>query len=270
MHGPPITRGKIQEEDGVSDEVLVSRRDGVQIITINRPQARNALNNAVAHGIAAAVDELDASDELRVAVLTGAGGTFSSGMDLKAFLAGERPGLPGRGLCGITETPPRKPLIGAVEGWALAGGFELLLACDLVVAAESAKFGVPEVKRSLVAAAGGAVLLPRRVPYAIAVELLLTGEPITAARAYEVGLVNRVVPDGTALEHAIGLAEVIAANGPLGVAASKQVARATADWTLAEAWSNQAKIVEPVLSSEDAREGATAFAEKRAPVWRGR
>jgi enoyl-CoA hydratase len=254
----------------MSDEVLVTRRDGVQIITINRPQARNALNLAVAEGVAAAVDELDGSDELRVGVLTGAGGTFSSGMDLKAFLAGERPSLPGRGLCGITQTPPRKPLIGAVEGWALAGGFELLLACDLVVAAETAKFGVPEVKRSLVAAAGAAVHLPRRVPYAVAVELLLTGDPITAARAYEVGLVNRVVPEGTALEHAIGLAEVIAANGPLAVAATKQIARHTGDWDQDRAWDEQAVLIAPVFESEDSREGARAFAEKRPPVWQGR
>jgi enoyl-CoA hydratase len=254
----------------MSDEVVVTRRDGVQIITINRPAARNALNYAVAQGVAAAVDELDGSDELRVGVLTGAGGTFSSGMDLKAFLAGERPSLPGRGLCGITQTPPHKPLIGAVEGWALAGGFELLLACDLVVAAQTAKFGVPEVKRSLIAAAGAAVHLPRRVPYAIAVELLLTGEHIAAARAYEVGLVNRVVPEGTALESAIGLAEVIAANGPLAVAATKQIARHTADWDLTNAWDEQAKLIAPVFASEDAQEGARAFAEKRAPVWKGR
>jgi enoyl-CoA hydratase len=254
----------------VSDAVLVVARDGVQIITINRPEARNALNAAVAQGIAAAVDELDASPELRVGVLTGAGGTFSSGMDLKAFLLGETPAIPGRGLGGITEAPPRKPLIAAVEGWALAGGFELLLACDLVVAAETARFGVPEVKRSLIAAAGAAVHLPRRLPPAIALELLLTGDPITAARAYEVGLVNRVVPEGEALGGALELARTIAANGPLAVAATKQIARATADWSMAEAWTEQAKIVAPVFASEDAKEGATAFAEKRPPVWLGR
>ncbi|MCU1600834.1 MAG: putative carnitinyl-CoA dehydratase, partial [Frankiales bacterium] len=152
----------------MSDEVLVERRGGVQVITINRPEAKNALNAGVAQGVADAVDELDRDDDLRVGVLTGAGGSFSAGMDLKAFLRGETPALPGRGLCGITETPPRKPLIGAVEGWALAGGFELLLACDLVVAGRTAKLGVPEVKRSLVAAGGAAMMLPRRVPYAIA------------------------------------------------------------------------------------------------------
>ena len=254
----------------MSDEVIVTRRDGVLIITINRPQARNALNAAVAQGVAAAIDELDGSGDLRVGVLTGAGGTFSSGMDLKAYLKGESPSIAGRGLAGITERPPRKPLIAAVEGWALAGGFELVLACDLVVAAQSAKFGAPEVKRSLVAAAGAAVHLPRRVPFAVAMELLITGEPITAARAYEVGLVNRIVDEGKALDAAVELATVVAANGPLAVAATKRIARSTGDWTVAEAWREQAKIVAPVFTSDDAREGATAFAEKRPPVWTGR
>jgi len=254
----------------VSDEVLVERHGAVQVITINRPQAKNALNAAVAAKVAEAVDELDASDELWVGVLTGAGGTFSSGMDLKAFLRGERPSIEGRGLCGITMTPPRKPLVAAVEGWALAGGFELLLACDLVVAARTARFGVPEVKRSLVAAGGAALLLPRRVPFAIALELLLTGEPFGAERAAEVGLVNRLTDEGGALDGALELAATIAANGPLAVAATKRIARSSADWTVDEGWAQQAEIIQPVFSSEDAKEGATAFAEKRAPVWQGR
>jgi enoyl-CoA hydratase len=254
----------------VSDEVLVERRGAVQVITINRPQAKNALNLAVAEAVADAVDELDASDELWVGVLTGAGGTFSAGMDLKAFLRGESPSIEGRGLCGITQAPPRKPLIGAVEGWALAGGFELLLACDLVVAARTARFGVPEVKRSLVAAGGAALQLPRRVPFAIALELLLTGEPFSAERAAEVGLVNRLTDEGGALDAAVELGALIAGNGPLAVAATKQIARASADWSLAEGWKAQGAIIAPVFGSEDAREGATAFAEKRAPVWKGR
>lgn len=254
----------------MSDEVLVERRGAVQVITINRPEAKNALNLGVAQGIAAAVDELDASDELRVGVLTGAGGVFSAGMDLKAFLRGESPAIEGRGLCGITQAPPRKPLIGAVEGWALAGGFELLLACDLVVAATTARFGVPEVKRSLVAAGGAALHLPRRLPPAVALELLLTGDPISAERAAEVGLVNRVTDEGGALDGAVALGETIAANGPLAVAATKEVARQTVDWTLADMWAKQEPIIRPVFSSEDAKEGATAFAEKRAPVWKGR
>jgi enoyl-CoA hydratase len=205
-----------------------------------------------------------------VGVLTGAGGTFSAGMDLKAFLRGETPTIGDRGLCGITRTPPRKPLIGAVEGWALAGGFELLLACDLIVAAENARFGVPEVKRSLVAAGGAALLLPRRVPFNLALEMLLTGEPLAALRAAEVGLVNRVTPQGRALQGALEMAATIGGNGPLAVAATKAVARGSSDWTFAEAWARQEELIGPVFTSEDAREGATAFAEKRAPVWKSR
>ncbi len=254
----------------MADEVLVERRDGVQIITMNRPEVKNALNRAVALGVAAAVDELDAVDELRVGVLTGAGGVFSAGMDLKAFMRGERPSIEGRGLCGITTTPPRKPLVGAVEGWALAGGFELLLACDLIVAAETARFGVPEVRRSMVAAGGAALLLPRRLPIGLAMELLLTGEPLAAPRAAEIGLVNRLTPDGGALAGALELAGVIAANGPLAVAATKAIARGSSDWTFREGWQRQSELSQPVFDSEDAREGAAAFAAKRAPVWKGR
>jgi enoyl-CoA hydratase len=254
----------------VSDEVLVERRGHVQVITINRPDQRNALNRGVAVAVAAAVDELDESDDLRVGIITGAGGTFSSGMDLKAFLKGETPAIDGRGLCGITETPPRKPLIGAVEGWAVAGGFELLLACDLVVAARTAKLGVPEVKRALVAGGGAALMLPRRVPYAIALELLLTGDPIEAERAAAIGLVNTVVEEGQALDGALAMAARIADNGPLAVTTTKAIARASADWTVEQGWKVQSALMEPVFASEDAREGATAFAEKRAPVWTGR
>jgi len=254
----------------MSDEVLVERRGAVQVIVINRPEARNALNGAVAAGVRDAVDELDLVDELRAGVLTGAGGTFSSGMDLKAFLRGESPSFPGRGLCGITQTPPRKPLVGAVEGWALAGGFELLLACDLVVAGTSARFGVPEVKRSLVAGAGGALLLAQRVPRALALELLLTGDPIEARRAAEIGLVNRIVGEGEALQAAIAIAEQIAANGPLAVVATKQIAHRGADWPAEQRWEKAAELMAPVFTSEDAKEGARAFAEKRTPVWQGR
>lgn len=254
----------------MSEAVLVEARDGVQVITINRPEAKNAINGAVARGIAAAVDELDADDELRVGVLTGAGGTFSAGMDLKGFLAGDLPIIEDRGLGGLTQAPPRKPLIGAVEGWALAGGFELLLACDLVVASEAARFGVPEVKRALVAGAGAALLLVQRIPQAVALEMLLTGDPITAQRAAELGLVNRVTPEGGALEGALELAATIAANGPLAVAVTKQIARSAPDWTLAEGWEQQGRLMQPVFLSEDAQEGATAFAEKRPPVWKGR
>lgn len=254
----------------MASEVLVERRAGVQVITINRPEVKNALNRAVAEGIAAAIDELDGDDQLRVGVLTGAGGTFSAGMDLKAYLRGESPIIEGRGLGGLTEAPPRKPLIGAVEGWALAGGFELLLACDLVVAAKAAQFGLPEVKRSLVAMGGGALQLSRRISLTSALELLLTGDPVDAVRAAELGLVNRVTPDGDALREALALAATISANGPLAVVATKAIARGAQDWTIEEGWNRQREIGLPVFDSEDAREGAAAFAEKRKPVWKAR
>jgi enoyl-CoA hydratase len=254
----------------MAELVLTERRGHVQVITINRPEVRNALDGAAARALAAAADELDADDDLRVGVLTGAGGAFCTGMDLKGFLRGDKPSIDGRGFGGITMTPPRKPLIAAVEGYALAGGFELMLACDLVVAGAGSKFGVPEVKRALVAGGGAALLLTRRIPYALAMELLLTGELIEASRAAELGLVNRLVPDGQALDTAVALAEVIAANGPLAVAVTKRIARAQADWTTEEGWKRQNELFAPVFASDDAREGATAFAEKRPPVWRGR
>jgi enoyl-CoA hydratase len=249
--------------------VLVQRRGRILIVSINRPGQRNALDGAAGHALAAAMDELDSDDNLSVGILTGTGGTFSAGMDLKAFLRGERPDLPGRGLGGITQTPPRKPLIAAVEGWALAGGFELVLACDLVVAAASARFGVPEVKRGLAAGGGAALKLPRRIPYVAALELLLTGEPVTAQRCYELGLVNRVVDTGAALGGAIELAELMVANGPLALAKTKEVASRTIDWPTEVGWQRQEEILAPVYVSEDAREGARAFAEKRPPVWTG-
>ncbi|MFE5027461.1 crotonase/enoyl-CoA hydratase family protein [Streptomyces sp. NPDC056656] len=254
----------------MSEKVLIERHGVVQVITVNRPVVRNALDAEVAAAVAAAVDELDASPELRVGVLTGAGGTFSAGMDLKAWQRGESPSIEGRGLCGIAMTPPRKPLIAAVEGWALGGGFELVLACDLVVASRTARLGAPEVKRSLVARGGGALQLADRVPLTLALELLLTGEPVSAERAADMGLVNRLTEEGEALAGALTLAELIAANGPLAVAASKRIARSAADWSHAERWSRQAEISDPVFASEDAKEGASAFAEKREPVWRGR
>lgn len=254
----------------MTDAVLTERRGQVLVITINRPEARNALNAAVGQGVADAVDELDGDDSLFVGVLTGAGGTFSAGMDLKAFLTGETPLVGDRGLCGITVTPPRKPLVGAVEGYAVAGGFELLLACDLVVAAQGSTFGVPEVKRGLVAAGGAALQLSRRLPQPIALEMLLTGDSVTAERAADLGLVNRVTEPGGALEGAVALAERIAANGPLAVAVTKQVARSASDWSWTEGWERQNELMAPVFGSEDAREGASAFAEKRPPVWKGR
>ncbi len=250
-------------------EVLVEQRNHVLVITLNRPQVRNAVNRAMSNGVCAAVDRLESEVGLRVGVLTGAGGTFSSGMDLKAFAAGESPDIPGRGIGGITLRPPCKPLIAAVEGWAVAGGLELMLACDLVVAGGSARLGVPEVTRSLVADSGAAVRLPRRIPYAVAMELLLTGDPIGADRAASLGLVNHVVDDGAAKDAAIDIAEGIASNGPLAVVATKQIAMRSVAWDEGEAFAWQQSIAAPVTSSADAHEGALAFAEKRPPRWRG-
>jgi enoyl-CoA hydratase len=250
--------------------VLTERRDGVLLITLNRPEARNAIDLAVAEGIAGALEELDEEESLGVGVLTGAGKGFCAGMDLKAFLSGKRPWVGDRGFAGIVRRPPVKPLIAAVEGFAVAGGLEVALACDLIVAARGAKLGIPEVKRSLVAAGGALLRLPRRIPYHVAMELALTGEPILAERAAELGLVNRLCDPGMAAEVALGLAGEIAANAPLALVASKRILQEQWDWDAAEMWDAQSAISDPVFGSEDAREGATAFAEKRPPVWRGR
>ncbi|MDX6643769.1 MAG: enoyl-CoA hydratase [Solirubrobacteraceae bacterium] len=252
------------------ESVLTEQRDGVLVITINRAEARNAVNLAVAEGIAAALDRLDTDDGLRVGVITGAGGTFSAGMDLKAFVRGERPHVEGRGSGGIVQQPPQKPLIAAVEGFAVALGFEIVLSCDLIVAARDARFGLPEVKRSLVAVAGGLIRLPKRIPYHLAMELALTGEFMDAERASQVGIVSRVVEPGAALDAALELAAELARNGPLALTASKQIVSQAQDWSEEEAWTRQGEIAGPVFVSEDAREGATAFAEKRDPVWKGR
>lgn len=252
------------------DAVLTEIDNGVMTITLNRPQARNAVNKALAVGVAAAIDELESNDELRAAIITGAGGTFCSGMDLKAFVAGEHPIVEGRGFAGLCEYTTKKPLIAAIEGYALAGGFEVAISCDLIVAADDAKFGIPEVKRGLAAGAGGLAKLPKQIPSRIAMELALTGDFISTQRAYDLGLINQVVPSGTALEAAQALAAKIAANGPLAVAASKKVVAKAQDWNTANMFGEQFKIIEHVITSEDAIEGATAFAEKRAPVWKGK
>lgn len=253
----------------MADEVGTEVSDGIAVITINRPEARNAVNGAVARGIAAAVEEFDASKDVSVLVLTGAGGTFSAGMDLKGFLSGDAPVAGDRGFGGITQRPPAKPVIAAVEGYALAGGFELALACDLVVASEAAKFGLPEVKRGLVAGAGGLLRLPRRIPYHLAMEIALTGEHYPAARLQAAGLVNAVVPAGEALAAARELAGRIALGGPLALQATKRIIVESADWDSASAFERQGTIIGPVFASADAREGALAFAEKRPPNWRG-
>jgi enoyl-CoA hydratase len=250
--------------------ILTERRERVLLITINRPDARNAVNAAVATGIAAAMDELDTDGELTLGILTGAGSGFCAGMDLKAFVAGESAWAGDRGFAGITQRASVKPLIAAIEGFAVAGGLEIALACDLIVAARGARLGIPEVKRSLVAAGGGLLRLPRVLPRGIAMELALTGDPITAERGYELGLVNRLAEPGESLAAAFALAAQIAPSAPLALAASKRILNESVDWTDAEFWARQGEIVGPVMSSEDAREGATAFAERRPPVWKGR
>jgi enoyl-CoA hydratase len=249
----------------------VERRGAVLVMTLNRPEVRNAVDRALAEAVAAALDELDADDALSVGVLTGAGKGFCAGMDLKAFSeSGDRPVGGDRGFAGIVRRPPRKPLIAAIEGFAVAGGLEVALACDLIVAARGAKLGVPEVKRGLVAAGGALRRLPRMLPAPLALELALTGEPITAERAHALGAINRVTEPGEALDAAIALAEQIAANAPLSLVATKQVVREQWSWSDDEFFARQAEIVDPVMASEDAREGARAFKEKRAPDWRGR
>jgi enoyl-CoA hydratase len=242
---------------------------GVAVITIDRPQARNAVNGDVARGIAAAIEEFDGLADVSVLVLTGAGGTFSAGMDLKGFLSGDAPLAAGRGFGGIVERPPAKPVIAAVEGYALAGGFELVLACDLVVASEEAKFGLPEVRRGLVAGAGGLLRLPKRIPYYLAMEIALTGEHFSAARLAAAGLVNKLVPAGEALAAAKELAAKVALGAPLALAASKRVIVESADWAADEAFAKQSEIITPIFGSKDATEGAIAFAQKRPPVWQG-
>ncbi|MEL6540889.1 MAG: crotonase/enoyl-CoA hydratase family protein [Pseudomonadota bacterium] len=255
--------------DTPAPEVLTEVENGILIVTINRPEAKNAMTKAASEAIAAAMDRLDAEDDLRVGILTGAGGTFCSGMDLKGFLRGESPSVEGRGFGGVVQAPPAKPLIAAVEGYALAGGLELMIACDLVVANDKAKFGIPEAKRGLVAAAGGVMMLPDQIPERIAMELALTGDFIDAARAYELGLINTVT-DGAALDGAKALAAKIVANGPLAVKVSKQIIKESRGWPMDERYDRQGKLIAPVFVSNDAREGAAAFAEKRAPNWTGK
>ena len=250
--------------------VLTERHYGVLTITINRPAQKNAVNRDVAVAVAAAVDLLDSDPTLSVGVLTGAGRTFSAGMDLKAFAGGQTPILPGRGFGGITQAVVRKPLIAAVEGWALGGGFEMALSCDLIVAAENAKFGLPEVKRGLIAGEGGVIRLPQRIPYHVALKVLLTGEPLSAVDAKQYGLVSELTARGAALAGAQELAARVAVNAPLALARVKEVLRETQGLNDTEAFKRQAEDASDLLHSEDAHEGALAFAEKRAPVWRGR
>lgn len=249
------------------EKVLVDR---ALLITLNRPDARNAVNGEVARTMAGILDDLDEDPTLQLAIIQGAGRGFSAGMDLKAFLEGDFPAFEDRGFGGFAQKPPKKPLIAAIEGFAVAGGLEMALACDLIVAAKDAKLGLPEVKRSLIAAGGGLLRLAQRIPYHVAVEMALTGDHLPAERLYEVGLLNRLAEPGKALEEALALAGQLVDNAPLSLEGSKYVLSHAADWGLEEGWDKQEEVMIRVNQSEDAREGATAFAERRAPVWKGR
>jgi enoyl-CoA hydratase len=250
--------------------VLTERRGNVLLITLNRPEVRNAVNAALAAGVAAALDELDGDAALAAGVLTGTGGFFSAGMDLGAFVKGESAWFGDRGFAGITQRASAKPLIAAIEGFALAGGMEIALSCDLIVAAKGARMGIPEVKRSLVAAGGALLRMPRRMPYHVVMELALTGDPLPAERFLEYGLVNRVVEPGGAVDAALELAGTIAGNAPLALIATKRILQEQFDWKSEEMWQRQGEISGPVFASEDAKEGSAAFKEKREPVWKGR
>ncbi len=254
-------------------EVLRERRGHVEIITINRPEARNAINGAVSRGVGGALDELETDDDCWVVILTGAGDkAFSAGMDLKAFAAGEVADIAGAsgGFGGITQRDFPKPIIAALNGSALAGGCEIMLSCDLVVAVEEAKIAITEVKRGLIAGAGGLIRLPRRLPRAVALELALTGEPLDAGRALALGLINRIVPAGRLMDEALALAEVIAANAPLAVRTTKRVMKEALEVPEAEGWDINNSALSAVFASADAMEGSIAFAEKRAPNWTGK
>lgn len=255
----------------MSDIVELRIQGRIQIMSINRPQARNAINLEVAEAIAAAMDQLDANPEVDLGILTGSGGNFCAGMDLKAFAqTGQRPYVGDRGFAGLCERPPVKPLIAAIEGYALAGGCELALACDLIVASREARLGLPETKRGLVPGSGGMLRLPARIPYHVAMEAVLTGEMLDAERLYQLGLINRLAEPGAALDEALKLGGIIAANGPLAVRTAKQVIAQARNWRQDEMFDLQRPRIAHIFTSEDAREGATAFAEKRPPVWQGR
>ncbi len=250
--------------------VEIERRGNIALVTLNRPDARNAISPEVSQEMAAVLDEVEGNRDLRAVVLTGRGEVFSAGADLKVVASGRANDIArGKGgFAGIVTRDFPKPIIAAVNGPALAGGFEIVLSCDLVVAAETARFGIPEVKRGLMAAAGGLIRLPKRVPLAVALELAMTGDPIDASRALALGLVNRVVPADRVVDEAIALADRIGENSPIAVRNSRQLVREAAEMSEADGWARTLELMMPVFESGDAVEGATAFAEKRAPVWR--
>jgi enoyl-CoA hydratase len=250
----------------MANEILTETHGRVRVITLNRPEAKNSVNTALAQSLVAAIDELDSDAGLTAGVLTGADGGFSAGMDLKAFA---KEGMP-KGFDQFLRNGSQKPLIAAVEGFALAGGLEIALTCDLIVAAKGVKLGIPEVNKGLFAAGGGLFRLPERVPYGVAMEMALTSDPILAEQAHELGLVARLAEPGKAAEVALALAERIAQNAPLAVAASKQIVRQTRGLTEEDAWTLQSPHAAKVFTSQDAKEGPRAFSEKRPPTWAGK
>lgn len=251
------------------ERILTERRGHILVVTINRPEAKNAFDSVSAQAMHAAMDLLDAEDDLFVGVITGAGGVFSAGADLKAVARGER-AVTARGGFGMFSRPSRKPLIAAVEGYAVGGGLELCLSCDLIVAARDAKMGLPEVRHNVVAVGGGLFRLPRRIPYHVAMELALTGAFQDAEFFQRHGLVNRITESGEALEGALELAASLLANGPTALAASKEIIFQSSNWTDEQGWKQQAPIAAVAFDAEDRVEGLKAFAEKRRPVWKGR
>jgi enoyl-CoA hydratase/crotonobetainyl-CoA hydratase len=244
--------------------------DFVATITLDRPEVRNAIDLPTATALERAIDDAERSDDVRVIVLAAAGPVFSAGMDLKALTAtGDRPITSRRGAFGIAAQPPEKPTVAAVQGKALGGGLEIALTADIIVASEDAEFGLPEVKRGLLAGAGGVLRLPRRIPRNVALEMIMTGASISAQRAYDLGLVNRVVAPGEALTVAHELAQQIAVNAPLAVRTSKWIADNSVDWPAAELFDRMQPKAQVIRDSKDAAEGAQAFVEKREPVWAG-
>ena len=250
--------------------LLREEQDGLLILTVNRPHVRNAIDAELARQIGTTLEAFDQDDRLRVAIITGAGDGFSSGMDLGAFGRGSKPSYADRGFAGMTRRSADKPLIAAVEGYAVAGGFEMAIACDLIVASSAARFALPEAQRGLVAAAGALLRLPRRMPYHLVMELALTGDFISAERLHALGVVNRLTEPGSALDAAIALARRVMDAGPLAVAATKRILVEQQDWTLADMWSRQDVYFRAAVDTEDAREGAAAFKERRKPQWKGR